>query len=42
MLEVPLGTVHSRLRLAREAFRKAVSRMQAREQFSHASAGGDR
>jgi RNA polymerase sigma-70 factor (ECF subfamily) len=42
MLEVPLGTVHSRLRLAREAFRKAVSRIQAREQFMHASAGGER
>lgn len=39
-LEVPLGTVYSRLRLAREAFRKAVARTQAREQFPRAVAGG--
>jgi RNA polymerase sigma-70 factor (ECF subfamily) len=41
-LEVPLGTVHSRLRLAREQFRKAVARMHARDDFRQASAGGDR
>lgn len=31
MLEVPLGTVYSRLRLARETFQKAVGRQRARE-----------
>jgi RNA polymerase sigma-70 factor (ECF subfamily) len=41
-LEVPLGTVHSRLRLAREQFRKAVARMHARDEFRQASAGGER
>jgi RNA polymerase sigma-70 factor (ECF subfamily) len=30
-LEIPLGTVYSRLRLARAAFRQAAARMQARE-----------
>jgi RNA polymerase sigma-70 factor (ECF subfamily) len=29
-LEIPIGTVHSRLRLAREAFRRAVALEQAR------------
>jgi len=33
LLEVPLGTVWSRLRLARERFRESVSRMSAREGF---------
>ena len=32
-LEVPLGTVYSRLRLARETFRRATERLQARERF---------
>jgi RNA polymerase sigma-70 factor (ECF subfamily) len=32
-LEVPLGTVYSRLRLARETFRRAAERLQARERF---------
>lgn len=32
-LEIPLGTVYSRLRLAREAFRKATARLNARDQF---------
>jgi RNA polymerase sigma-70 factor (ECF subfamily) len=32
-LEVPLGTVYSRLRLARDAFRRAVARLNARDQF---------
>jgi RNA polymerase sigma-70 factor (ECF subfamily) len=41
-LDVPLGTVHSRLRLAREQFRKAVARMHAREEFRQVSAGGER
>ncbi|MBK6518139.1 MAG: RNA polymerase sigma factor [Polyangiaceae bacterium] len=31
LLEVPLGTVYSRLRLAREAFQRAVARLRARE-----------
>ncbi len=30
-LEIPLGTVHSRLRLARAAFRKELARLRARE-----------
>ena len=32
-LEIPLGTVYSRLRLAREAFRRSVARLSARDQF---------
>jgi RNA polymerase sigma-70 factor (ECF subfamily) len=37
MLQIPLGTVYSRLRLAREQFRKALTRMQARERFNSGS-----
>jgi len=33
LLEIPPPTVHSRLRLAREAFRRAVERARARERF---------
>jgi RNA polymerase sigma-70 factor, ECF subfamily len=33
LLDIPLGTVWSRLRLARERFRESVSRMSAREGF---------
>ncbi len=33
MLGVPVATVHSRLRLAREAFRRALSRAVARDEF---------
>lgn len=33
-LDVPLGTVYSRLRLAREMFRRATSRFQAQNQFA--------
>jgi RNA polymerase sigma-70 factor (ECF subfamily) len=33
LLDVPTGTVHSRLRLAREGFRRAVSRYEARDRF---------
>lgn len=33
LLEIPLGTVWSRLRLARERFRESVSRISAREGF---------
>jgi RNA polymerase sigma-70 factor, ECF subfamily len=42
-LEIPLGTVYSRLRIGREQFRKSLSRMQARERFrEEARAGGER
>jgi RNA polymerase sigma-70 factor (ECF subfamily) len=40
LLEIPLGTVYSRLRIAREQFRRSLSRMQARDRFR--SAGGER
>jgi DNA-directed RNA polymerase specialized sigma24 family protein len=33
MIGVPLPTVHSRLRLAREAFRRALARAVARDEF---------
>jgi RNA polymerase sigma-70 factor (ECF subfamily) len=33
LVESPLATVHSRLRLARETFRRAVQRARAREEF---------
>jgi RNA polymerase sigma-70 factor (ECF subfamily) len=33
LLEIPAPTVHSRLRLAREGFRRAVERARARERF---------
>lgn len=39
MLDVPLGTVYSRLRLAREAFQKNVDRIRARERFRIAEGG---
>ena len=38
MLDIPTGTVHSRLRLAREAFRATLARLEAREKFR--SVGG--
>lgn len=41
-LDIPLGTVYSRLRIARDQFRKSVARIQARERFRSATAGGDR
>ena len=41
LLDVPLGTVYSRLRLAREHFRRAVDRAHARDRFT-ARAGGER
>jgi RNA polymerase sigma-70 factor (ECF subfamily) len=31
---IPLGTVYSRLRLAREAFKRATARLEARERFA--------
>lgn len=37
LLEIPVGTVHSRLRLAREAFRQSLARRQARERFQLAA-----
>jgi RNA polymerase sigma-70 factor, ECF subfamily len=40
MLDIPLGTVYSRLRIAREQFRRSLSRMQARDRFR--AAGGER
>ena len=33
LLDVPTGTVHSRLRLAREAFRRSLTRFEARDRF---------
>jgi RNA polymerase sigma-70 factor (ECF subfamily) len=42
LLDIPLGTVHSRLRLAREAFRAALRRMQARDDFQRIAGGGRR
>jgi len=42
-LEIPLGTVYSRLRVARDQFRKSLLRLQARERFrEEARAGGAR
>jgi RNA polymerase sigma-70 factor (ECF subfamily) len=32
-LEIPVGTVYSRLRIAREQFRRSLSRLQARDRF---------
>lgn len=40
LLAIPLGTVHSRLRLAREGFRRALSRHQARDATSLARSEG--
>jgi RNA polymerase sigma-70 factor (ECF subfamily) len=40
MLVIPVGTVYSRLRIAREQFRKSLSRLQARDRFR--AAGGER
>lgn len=34
LLQVPLGTVYSRLRLARDVFRRGVDRLRARERFA--------
>lgn len=41
MLEIPVGTVHSRLRLAREAFERNLKRLQARDRFRLVGAGGE-
>lgn len=37
LLEIPLGTVYSRLRLARDSFHRAAARLQARARFPFAS-----
>jgi len=42
LLGVPAATVHSRLRLAREIFRRVVERGRARERFEVRRAGGER
>lgn len=42
LLQIPLGTVYSRLRLAREQFKKSLARHQARERFSTRDAGPGR
>ena len=42
LLGVPAATVHSRLRLAREVFRRSIERHRAREQFEMRRTGGDR
>jgi RNA polymerase sigma-70 factor (ECF subfamily) len=42
LCEAPIGTVYSRLRLAREAFRRATARLEARERFAQAAQGGAR
>jgi RNA polymerase sigma-70 factor (ECF subfamily) len=39
-LEIPLGTVYSRLRLAREGFRRALARFQAKGRFRLAGHDG--
>jgi RNA polymerase sigma-70 factor (ECF subfamily) len=42
LLAVPAPTVHSRLRLAREIFRRTVERERAREHFELRRTGGER
>lgn len=42
LLGVPAPTVHSRLRLARESFRRSIERHRAREQFELCRMGGER
>ena len=42
ILGLPLGTVHSRLRLARQAFQKACARFQAAEKFAEQRTGVSR
>lgn len=42
MLTIPLGTVYSRLRVAREQFRASLARRRAHDRFYLLSAGGDR
>jgi len=40
VLAIPLGTVYSRLQLARKAFKQALTRNEARERFQEVRAGG--
>jgi len=42
LLGVPAPTVHSRLRLAREIFRRSIERHRTREQFEVRRMGGER
>lgn len=42
LLEIPVGTVYSRLRIARDAFRSALGRVQAKDRFRRVGAGGAR
>ena len=42
LLGVPVATVHSRLRLAREVFRRTIERGRARERFEVRRMGGER
>jgi RNA polymerase sigma-70 factor (ECF subfamily) len=42
LLGVPSATAHSRLRLAREIFRRTIERERARERFEVRRAGGER
>lgn len=42
ILQLPTPTVHSRLRLAREIFRRTVERLRAREHFDVRRTGGER
>lgn len=42
ILQIPTPTVHSRLRLAREVFRRIVERARAREVFELRRTGGER
>ncbi|WP_394822913.1 RNA polymerase sigma factor [Pendulispora albinea] len=39
LLDIPVGTVHSRLRIARERFRQALDRRVARERFAMGGRG---
>jgi RNA polymerase sigma-70 factor (ECF subfamily) len=42
LLDIPAATAHSRLRLARETFRRALKREEAREHFALARLGENR
>jgi RNA polymerase sigma-70 factor (ECF subfamily) len=42
LLDVPVATVHSRLRLAREVFRRSIERHRVRERFELRRLGGER
>lgn len=40
LLGIPLGTVYSRLRLAREAFKKSLARLKAKDEYMLSAAKG--